>query len=201
MIKIKSTPLIIIDIINSCAHSSFEDKNTRFSNISKMITRLIKFTDLYRQKGGEVIFINCKPWTKKHLAKNIIELYKDPKISYYQNDKLSFRGKFYKIKPNKSDKVFSKNTYDAFTNIDLIKYLKEKEFKYLLITGIFGDGCVNASINGAFSNGFNMIILKDLIETTDDSDRQKLLKYLMRNNWPYLYGKTITSSKFLKSLK
>ena len=85
-----------------------------------------------------------------------------------------FSEEFYILEPDKSDKIFTKNSYDAFTNPELDKYLKRKKIKNLIIAGVLGDGCIDATIKGGFSKGYNFIILKDLIETMDDKDRRAL---------------------------
>lgn len=198
-IKIKSTALLVVDVINSCAHEKCEIKkwNIKFTKIRKMVPKLIEFIDFYKDKGGEVIFVNTVPWTKKYLAKNLIELYKDPNARYYTKDNSGFAEKFYLVKPKK-DKIITKNSYDAFTNHNLKKLLKNK--KYVIITGIFGDGCVHSTIQGSFSAGYNLIILKDLIETTDVKRRQQMQKHLKNYTWPLMFGKTINSKDFKKYL-
>ncbi len=200
MIRIKDTALIVIDVINSCAHEKYEIKkwNITFKKIRKMVPSLVKFIDFYKSKDGKVIYINTTPWTKKHLTKNIIELYKNPNARYYSKDVSGFPEEFYLINP-KNGHVVTKNSYDAFTNPKLKNLLKNK--KYVIITGIFGDGCVHATIQGGFSAGYNFIILKDLIETTDVKRRQQLQNHLKTYTWPLMFGKTIDSKDFKKYVK
>ena len=135
---------------------------------------------------------------EKHLAKNIVELYKNPKCKYYSTDKTGFSEKFFQIKPQKDDLIITKTSYNAFTNIKLNQYLKKNKIKYVLVAGVFGDGCVHSTIEGGFSAGYNFIILKDLIETTDLAIRQKLQKLLKEYTWPTMFGKTINSKELLK---
>ena len=82
------------------------------------------------------------------------------------------------------------------TNPELGNYLTEHKIKYVVIAGVFGDGCVSATIQGGFSAGYNFIILKDLIETTDSKTRQKIQRLLKEYSWPIMYGKTINSKDF-----
>ncbi|MFH1456081.1 MAG: isochorismatase family cysteine hydrolase [archaeon] len=202
-IKIKETALIVIDITNQCCHPKYEIKkwNLTFNKIRKIVPSLKKFITKYRKAGGKVIFVNCTPWKKEFLTPNIIELYKDPKCKYYSSDKSGFSEEFFELEPTKDDLIITKSTYDAFTNPKLNKYLKKQKIKYVVITGIFGDGCVQSTIQGGFSAGYNFIILKDLIETTDVPVRQKLQQLLKRYTWPVMFGKTISSKEFFKFVK
>jgi len=186
---------MVVDVVNSCCHQKCEIKkwDISFTKIRKMVPLLKKFISKYRDSGGQVILVNCVPWKKELLAKNIVELYKDPKCKYYSMDKSGFSEKFFGIKPEKNDLIVTKNTYDAFTNPKLNDFLKKHKIKYILIAGVFGDGCVDSTIKGGFSAGYNFIILKDLIETTDVPIRQKLQKLLKEYTWPIMFGKTINS--------
>lgn len=200
-INSKNSALLVIDVVNSCAHPKCEDKEygITFAKIRKMIPKLAKFIPKFKKDfGGEVIYVNITPWTKKYLAKNIIELYKDPKCEYYSDDESGFESEYYGIKPESSDQVFIKNTMDAFANPELASFLKKKKIQYLIVAGIFGDGCVQATINGGFSAGFNFVILKDLVETTDVPVRQKLQELMKKYTWPAMYGPTMKSEEFLK---
>jgi nicotinamidase-related amidase len=164
-----------------------------------MIPKLKKFIMDYKKKfGGKVVYINCTRWNKERLAKNLVELYKDPKCTYYTEDTTGFDEKFYGLKPEKGDVIFTKNTYDAFSNPKLDKFLKKNKIKYLIITGVFSDGCVESTIQNGFSRGYNFVILKDLVETTDVRIRQDLQKLLMGYTWPVMFGKTINSKELFR---
>lgn len=200
----KNTALIIIDVINNCCAKECEIKkwNITFKKIRKMVPNLTNFIAKYREKvNNNIIFVNCTKWDKKHLPKNLIELYKDPKCCYYSKDKTGFSEKFYLLEPEKNDIIITKNTYDAFSNPKLDKVLKNKKIQYLIITGVFGEGCVDATIKNGFSKGYNFVILKDLIETTDQPHRQKFQRILKKQNWPIMYGPTINSKDLFKLIK
>ena len=166
-----------------------------------MVPKLQKFIKKYKSAGGSVIYIKSMPWEKMYLAKNLIEFYKDPAVCYFSkniySDKIrKFSDEFYTISPQKDDIILEKNSYDAFVNPKLNEILKKKKSKFLIPTGVLGDGCVNATIQGGFSQGYNFLILKDLIETTDVPIRQELIKILRDFYWPMLYGRTIQEKSF-----
>jgi len=199
-----NTALVVVDPVNSCAHENCEtpEWNIHFTKIRKMLPKLDSFVKKYRKKvGGLVAITTVTPWTKEHLADNVNELYVDPKARYYSADTTGFDEKFHTVETEKSDLVIAKNTYDVFTNNKLNKELKKHGIKYIVMTGIFTDGCVLASIIGGFSKGYNFVILKDLVETTDVEKRQKIQKLLLEYTFPVMYGKTITSSEFFKYFK
>lgn len=195
----KNSALLVVDVVNSCASEKNETKQygITFSKIRNMIPKLEKFIQKFRRFGAPVIFLNITPWTKEFLPKNIIELYNDPHCKYFSMDKSGYSEQFYLVKPQKDDEIFTKNTMDAFTNEKLVNFLIKSKIQYLIVVGIFGDGCVQATINGGFSKGFNFIILKDLIETTDVPIRQRLQKLLKQYTWPIMYGPTMTQKEFL----
>ena len=200
----ENTALLVIDPVNSCAHENCEtpELNIHFSKIREMLPKLDVFVKKYRTEiGGLVVLTTITPWRKEYLPNNLNELYTDPEAEYYSEDTTGFDEKFHTVEPIESDFVISKNTYCTFTNEDLLKKLKEENIRYIVVTGIFSDGCVLSSVVSGFAKGFNFVILKDLIETTDDETRQKLQELLIEFTFPKMYGKTITSEELLEELK
>jgi len=197
-----NTALLVIDPVNSCASEKCEtpEYGIHFSKVRQMLPRLNEFINQYRAKvGGPVFIANLNPWNKEHLPENLQELYTDPAACYYSDDKTGFDEQFFAVKPKETDIIITKNTYDAFSNPKLEKELKSRGIKYLATAGVFTDGCVLATIASGFSRGFNFIILKDLVETSDLPTRQELQKLLLEYTFPIMYGKTISSQDFLTS--
>lgn len=196
-----NTALVVIDIVNGCCNKDCENSEwgITYLKIREMIPKLDKFIEEFRNKiGGMVIFTNITPWTKKYLPENINELYTDPNATYY-GDGSDFENEFFVIKPKEQDVVITKNNYDTFSNPEFDKILKQNRIQYVVITGVFTDGCVLATVTGGFSRGYNFVILKDLMETTDKKIRRELSQYLIDYTFPVLYGKTINSLEFLEN--
>lgn len=198
-----TTALLVIDIINSCCHENYEKPQwgIRFSKIRRMVPKLERFIARYKQgAGGVVIYTRTVPWIKAHLPENVNDLYiTNPAARYYTTDTSGFAEQFFQVCPQKEDVVVSKNQYDVFTDPELIKILKKKKIRNIIVTGVFGDGCVLASICGAFSKGYQLMMITDLIETTDVPIRQRLQKDLKTFTWPIMYGRTISVKEFLKN--
>lgn len=194
--------ILVIDVINSCAEVEFEDplRNIHYSRIRGMVPALSDFITSYKQLGGKVILTTTVPWQESHLPENINELYRNNEDARYWSQDSSGRAeRLYQI-PADGAFVYAKNSYDAFTNEDLVHALEEMHIRYVIVAGIFGDGCVMASICGGFSKGYRLVIAKDLIETTDDENRQMLQKQLKERTWPLMYGTTIESGQIMDAV-
>ena len=191
--------LLVIDVINSCAHSGYEDleRGIHYNKIRQMIPCLSSFITSFKQLGGRVILITTVPWQEQYLPDNINELYRNnPEARYWSRDTDGHAEQFYGI-PTDGVLVFAKNSYDAFTNEGFVHALEEMQVRTIIVTGVFGDGCVLATICGGFSKGYHFIIAKDLIETTDDEERQAFQRHLKRRTWPLMYGTTVESRHIL----
>jgi len=196
-----NTVLLVVDVINSCAHEDYEDqeRDIHYGKIRRMVPVLSSFITSYRQIGGTVILVTTVPWQERYLPDNINELYRDnEQARYWSADTTGRAEQFYQI-PTDGAMAFVKNSYDAFTCDELVRALEEMHVRYIVVTGTFGDGCVLATICGGFSKGYHFIVAKDLIETTDDEDRQVMQRHLKERMWPLMYGTTIESQHILSA--
>ena len=166
-----------------------------------MIPALSNFITSYKHLGGRIILTTTVPWQESHLPENINELYRNNEVARYWLQDITGRAeRFYQI-PTEGALIFAKNSYDAFTNEDLIDALENMHVRYIIVAGVFGDGCVMASICGGFSKGYHLIIAKDLIETTDDEGRQMLQQQLKQRTWLLMYGTTTESQQILAAFQ
>jgi len=198
-------PLIVVDPINVCCSEKFErpELNITYNRIRQMIPRLRRFTDEYRKLGGQIIWIGATPWTEEFLPKNINRLYhENPQATFYTQKDVKESLEFYDgIAVHASDKVFTKNTYSAFSDPLLREFIREQGADTVLISGVFAEGCVNATIVDVFIRGLFTIILSDLVETMDDKQQQAHKKHLLTHQWPLMYGHVMTSEELLKKLE
>jgi nicotinamidase-related amidase len=196
---LNNSALLVVDVINFCAAEDYEDweRDIHYGRIRRMVPSLASFIAAYRQLGGTVMLVTSVPWQERYLPDNINELYRNDETARYWSKDTSGRGEqFYSI-PTEGALIFTKPSYDAFTCPELVGALDERGIRYLIVAGLFGDGCVLATICGGFSRGYHFIIAQDLIETTDDEDRQTLQKHLKERVWPLMYGPTLESRAIL----
>jgi len=64
--------------------------------------------------------------------------------------------------------IIDKPHYDAFAYTNLLKLLKEHDIETVLITGVRTEVCVDATAKRAASEGFNSVIVGNLVATFDD---------------------------------
>ena len=196
---LKNSALLVVDVINSCAAEEYEDqaRDIHYGRIRRMVPLLSSFIAAYRRLGGTVMLVTSVPWQERYLPDNINELYRNDETARYWSEDTSGRGEqFYHI-PTEGALIFTKPSYDAFTCQALVDTLSQRGIRYLIVAGLFGDGCVLATICSGFSRGYHFIIAKDLIETTDDEDRQAIQKHLRERVWPLMYGPTLESRAIL----
>jgi nicotinamidase-related amidase len=195
-------PLIMIDMIKGCSNKKFErhEWDISFERIRKMISGMREFTNIYRSLGAQIVWIRTTPWTEEYLPKNINRLYHENlHATFYTTHDVEESVEFCEeltIQPQ--DKIFTKNTYSAFANPNLLKFFQEKKEDTYLIAGIFSTGCVDATIIDGFTKGLFAIILSDLVETMDG--RQDEQQRLLNQSWPLMYGHVMTSQDFLNRL-
>ena len=83
--RLGNTVLLVVDVINSCAHEDYEDeeRGIHYSRIRQMLPRLSSFITSYRQLGGAVALVTTVPWQEPYLADNINELYRHSEEARY----------------------------------------------------------------------------------------------------------------------
>jgi len=197
-------PLLVVDLMNSCCSEKFErpEIDITFNRIRRMVPRVREFADEYRRLGGTIIWVRSTPWREEYLPMNINRLYREnPYATFYTEHDVEESVEFYGgISPRESDEIVTKNTYSAFADAHLQILFHENRWDTYLLSGVFAEACVNATLIDGFTKGLFTIILSDLVETMDDEEQQTHKSHLLTHQWPLMYGHVMTSSEFLKKL-
>jgi len=137
------------------------------------------------------------------LPKNINILYhENPKATFYIQHDVEESVEFYDgMCPREPDLVIEKNTCSAFADESLQRFFRKHRWDTYLLSGVFAEACVNATLIIGFTKGFFAIILSDLVETMDSKTQQNHKKHLLTRQWPLMYGHVMTSNEFLQKLK
>lgn len=79
-------------------------------------------------------------------------------------------------------KYFSKNKADAFSNPDLATYLSKQHINELIVLGVFVEGCVSATVNGALTRNFKVVVVDDAVGGATDKSKATALMKLARKD-------------------
>ena len=192
---IKETPLVVIDVVKGCCDARYErpEWGLHFSKIRKMLPKLNNFVKKHRDNGGQIIWVKPTPWTKEYLPDNINKLYQEnPDATFYVENNIEEYNQFPEtIEVETDDIVLEKNNYSAFTNPRLSELLVDS----YLVSGVYADGCVNATIIEGWSKGYFTYILSDLVESMDSEKKQNQRSHLLSYGWPLMYGHVINSEE------
>lgn len=104
---------------------------------------------------------------------------------------------FYNLDFPENAVFFEKKASDPFTHTNFKQQLLDYGIKTVLVCGVRTEICVDATARQAFNEGFNVIIIKDLVATRDNNtdDATYALKFL-----DAYIGFVLSSSEVLKSL-
>lgn len=75
-----------------------------------------------------------------------------------------------------STNYFAKNRPDAFSNGEFDRFLREKKISKLIISGVFADQCVLATIKGAINRQYEVYALADAIGAKTDKHLARALR-------------------------
>ncbi len=179
--------ILVVDVQNDyCASDGKLAKKFDLKLVQEMAGRLNLFLEQAR-KFVPIFFIRMDK-SFVSIPKNLAQRMKEE-----NEEELCVPGtkgfEYYKVKPREEDKQFVKSSYDAFTNKELSKSLKE--FENLIIIGCYTDICVDATMKSAFSKGYNIIIPEDLVTSVNKVNLATLRKF----------AKLTTSTKILNTWK
>jgi nicotinamidase-related amidase len=70
---------------------------------------------------------------------------------------------------------FPKKKADAFSNPELLTFLKQSKINEILVTGVYAEACILQTIKGGLRNGFRVKAVADGIGTKSQKKRQSCL--------------------------
>lgn len=105
---------------------------------------------------------------------------------------------FIGVDENDADLVIEKNTWDAFSNPELHSFLQKRNIKNVLITGVDTEVCVLSTISSAFSKGYTVIVVKELVATEKGkSDMHEMILKIVNQ----YYGYVVEAQDLINKLK
>lgn len=163
--NMENTALLIIDIQNDY----FKGGNMTLEGAEEAGKNAKQLLEFYRKNNLPVIHI-------KHISTNEGATFFLPNTSGAEINA--------SVAPKESEKVIIKHYPNSFRETDLLEYLKSKNIKNLVITGMMTDVCVESTTRAAFDFGFTNTVIGDATATRNRE----------------LYGQVVKASDVQKSI-
>lgn len=164
----KKTALIIVDVqVDFC---SSEGKSAKYggglSHMQKMLPSLRSFQEKISQNGLMTIFTRYISREKDRPPN--IELLTSLSKLFPVCVEGTIGAEIYELHPSTKDLVIDKLYYDAFAGTTLLEELRNKGIQNILVTGVWTEICVDTTAKRALAEGFNVVVLRDLVSTIDE---------------------------------
>ena len=160
--------------------------NEKLYNFNEFVENVQSLINTARENNIEVIYVRHDDGEECELTKG-----KDG-FEIYE-----------KFKPINGEKIFDKTVNSAFKESGLLEYLKAKEEKDIIITGIQTDYCIDATIKCGFEHGFNIIVPAYCNTTVDNSfmSGENSYRYYNKMMWNGRYAKCVDIKDVIEIMK
>lgn len=147
--------LLVIDAQEDFIGDQRNKQKFNYEDVDELINNINEKIRMYEKNGDEVIYI--------------VEILPN-KLFYRRFFGFGISGsvgsKIHKRIEIVSENYFEKQFPNAFTNKNLLKFIKEKKIDEVELIGVDGSGCVSRTAKGAIRAGLNVTILNDSVGTT-----------------------------------
>jgi|GEM_PF-1488861 len=197
MNNLQNAAVLVIDVqVDLCSLQGFAAKLGRDLNpIRAILPQLKQFLKVARPNGLPVIF--CQFIARKGLSPTNVRINRDREEKARLCLLDSQGSNLYQVLPKEGEVTLQHRYYDAFSETELKEILKRKKIMTLLIAGVRAELSVDATAKRAISEGFEVILLKNLIATY--AQQQSVQKQLFKVFERY-YGEVICWEKLVEEL-
>jgi nicotinamidase-related amidase len=147
---INQPALFVLDV-----QKGFDDPHWGKRNNTQAEENILKLLTEWRKRGWEVIY-------SQHLS-----LLPNSPLNYQNKLGVEFKEI---VKPLPHEVVFQKNVNSAFIGTKLESYLKEKQVKTVVITGLSTQHCVSTTTRMSGNLGFDTFLVEDAIAAYEITD-------------------------------
>ncbi len=186
--------VLVVDIQNDFCHENgaFAKLGLDVSPAQAVTPRIRAFIDKVRDYDVSIIYskqIESEEVTPKNLQKQL-KRFNQGKIKGACAPG-SWGSGLYKLKPAEGEHIVEKYTYDVFSNPQFKDILAQNRINTLVITGVNTDICIDTNIRRSFTEGYNIVIPKDLVATMNTKVQKDYLDVFDK-----FFG-TVTDSKYI----
>lgn len=158
-IHTRTAVLLVIDVQNDFCElgHAFHRSGRDLAPIRSMVHEgLLPFLQLARNAGLRIVFVAAHYPRGKFHADGFTELCIEGTPG----------AEFYALRPSLDsgrERVLFKSEYDAFSCRALHQFLQEWRAEQVLVTGLTTPSCIRATVMGAATIGYEVILLSDLV--------------------------------------
>jgi ureidoacrylate peracid hydrolase len=194
--NIGNIAVLVVDIQNDFCHDEgiFAQQGLDVSPAQEVTPRIQSFIDEVRKYDVPVIY-------SKQIESD--EVTPDNLKRQFAHGKLkavctpnSWGAELYQLEPAEGEHVLEKHTYDVFSNPQLRKILDERGIDTLVIAGVNTDVCVDTTVRSAFTNGYQVVVPKDLVATMNVDGQEHYLSVFDR-----FFGDVVESAQVPEYLR
>lgn len=190
----ESTALVIIDMQKDfcCEGGSFDRRGFDIRPAQKLAGRINSFLEEARKSLKHIIHLKMmkipeltSPVINEHYNRLNIKRSIDPALA-----------EFYEVTPVEGDLVIPKYKYSGFMSTYLDQFLRSKDIKTLIITGLATNVCVESTARDGFMRDYYIVIPSDLTEgTSAEAKKSSLL------NLEMFFAELVSSNEIIESWK
>lgn len=179
----KRMALMVIDMQQCMSKTTISERNN--PEAENQIQSLLA---AWRQKQWPIIHV-------RHIARELTSVFRPGQVG------AAFQAEF---EPLAQEKVFEKNSPDAFCNTGLERWLHMRELQHLVIVGVSTNNSVEASARSAGNLGLTTYVVADACFTFPKLDYQGVLRSadevhaMSLANLAGEYAEIITTADLLK---
>ncbi|MGE5628399.1 MAG: cysteine hydrolase family protein [Solirubrobacterales bacterium] len=107
------------------------------------------------------------------------------------------------FEPLDGEKIFDKDVNSSFKGTGLLEYLKAKDEKDIIISGLQTDYCIDATIKCGFEHGYNIIVPEFSNSTVNNEfmTGEQSYKYYNEFMWKGRYAECISVDDTIRRMK
>lgn len=189
-----SIAVLVVDVQNDFCHAdgAFAHAGRDIQPAQEVAPRIQEFIEEVRRYRVPIIYtrmIESKGITPENLQALIDHgklINKEPVCAPN-----SWGSELYQLQPVAGEHVLEKRTYDAFSNPELNRIFKERQIKTVVVTGVYTDICIDTTVRRAFTEGYQIIVPRDLVATMNRAGEEHFLNVFDRFFGDVTASKTI----------
>jgi len=104
--------------------------------------------------------------------------------------------------PHEGERIFDKSVSSPFRSSGLLEYLRQKGEKQIMVTGLFTEYCIDATVKCGFEHGFEVIVPTDANSTVDNVHMTAAQTHKYYNDfiWNKRYARCVSTEEALSML-